>query len=32
VLGLVIVGAIVILTAVGTKVMGKWTSVNNSLN
>lgn len=32
VLGLIIVAAIAIITAVGTKVVGKWTSVNNSLN
>jgi Flp pilus assembly pilin Flp len=32
VLGLIIVAAIAIVTAVGTRVVGKWTSVNNSLN
>lgn len=32
VLGLLIVVAIAIITAVGTKVVAKWTSVNNSLH
>jgi Flp pilus assembly pilin Flp len=31
ILGLIIVTAIAIISAVGTKVTGKWTSVNNSL-
>jgi pilus assembly protein Flp/PilA len=31
VLGLIIVAAIAIIGTVGTKVVGKWTSVNNSL-
>jgi Flp pilus assembly pilin Flp len=31
VLGLIIVAAIAIIGAVGTKVLGRWTSVNNSL-
>jgi len=29
--GLIIVAAIAIITSVGTKVVAKWTSVNNSL-
>ena len=32
VLGLLIVVAIALITAVGTKVVGKWTSINNSLH
>ena len=31
VLGLIVVVAIAIIGAVGTKVFGRWTSVNNSL-
>jgi Flp pilus assembly pilin Flp len=31
IMGLIIVVAIAIIGAVGTKVVGKWTSVNNSL-
>ena len=31
VLGLIVVVAIAIIADVGTKVVGKWTSVNNSL-
>jgi Flp pilus assembly pilin Flp len=30
--GLIVVAAIAVITAVGTKVVGKWTSLNNSLN
>jgi Flp pilus assembly pilin Flp len=32
VLGLLIVVAIAIISSVGTKVVGKWTSINNSLH
>ena len=31
VLGLIVVVAIAVIGAVGTKVLGRWTSVNNSL-
>jgi len=31
VLGLIIVAAIAIIATVGTKVLGRWTSTNNSL-
>ena len=29
--GLIVVAAIAIISAVGTKVLGRWTSLNNSL-
>jgi len=31
IMGLIIVGAIVLITSVGTKVLARWTSVNSSL-
>jgi Flp pilus assembly pilin Flp len=31
ILGLIVVGAIVIITSVGTKVLARWTSVNSSI-
>jgi Flp pilus assembly pilin Flp len=30
--GLIVVAAVGVITAVGTKVLGSWTSLNNSLN
>jgi len=29
--GLIVIGAIAAITSIGTKVLGKWTSVQNSL-
>ena len=31
IMGLIIVGCIVLITSVGTKVLARWTSVNSSL-
>ena len=31
IMGLIVVTAIVLITAVGTKVLGRWTSVNSSM-